>query len=263
MRCRVFPTWKVLRSDGSQRLVSIDQGQEDLAFAERDDDGDGRTYTVCYEAVDASGNVARQCATVTVPHDRRGRAHLSARQAAWKLTVYGSPTLSARAVQGGSVVVATPSIQVRATAAAPVYADVDDDRVEDATFSLAPGLTAAEVASGAAITARWTAAGQGYAADIAGSVTGVGDPDIPVTFEIGASPNPSRREASIHYALPREGRLRIRVFDVTGRQVASLVDGQVPAGRHVVSFRPRVPQLYLYRVEWEGKSLTGRLTVLR
>ena len=108
---------------------------------------------------------------------------------------------------------ATPSIQVRATAAAPVYADLDNDRIEDATFSLAPGLTAAEVASGAAITARWTAAGQGYEADILpGGVTGVGDPDLPMAFEIGASPNPSRSGAFIHYALPREGRVRIRVF---------------------------------------------------
>jgi hypothetical protein len=247
-------------------IQGADVGTADLQFqlrAERDDDGDGRSYMVCYEAVDANGNVAHQCATVTVPHDGRGHAHLSAGQT-WKLTIHGSPTMSARAVQAGSVVVATPSIEVRATAAAPVYADVDNDRVEDATFSMAPGLTAVEVASGAGITARWTAAGQGYEADIvSGSVTGVGDADLPVAFEIGASPNPSWREASIHYALPREGRVRIRVFDVTGRQVANLVDGQVPAGKHVVSFRPRVPQLYLYRVDWEGKSLTGRLTVLR
>jgi hypothetical protein len=58
-------------------IQGADVGTADLEFqlrAERDDDGDGRTYTVCYEAVDASGNVAHQCATVTVPHDRRGHA---------------------------------------------------------------------------------------------------------------------------------------------------------------------------------------------
>ena len=95
------------------------------------------------------------------------------------------------------------------------------------------------------------------------TVTGVADASIPLAFEIGAQPNPGRGEANILYALPREGRVRIRVYDVSGRQVASLVDGRVPAGRHAIAFRPRVPQLYLYRVEWEGKTLTGRLTVLR
>jgi hypothetical protein len=33
-----------------------------------------RRYTVCYEARDGSGNVTRQCDTVEVAHDRRGRA---------------------------------------------------------------------------------------------------------------------------------------------------------------------------------------------
>jgi hypothetical protein len=40
--------------------------------AERAEQGDGRTYTVCYEARDASGNQTRRCEVVTVPHDRHG-----------------------------------------------------------------------------------------------------------------------------------------------------------------------------------------------
>jgi hypothetical protein len=43
--------------------------------AERDGTGSGRIYTLTYEAVDDSGNVAVDIATVTVPHDQRRHRH--------------------------------------------------------------------------------------------------------------------------------------------------------------------------------------------
>lgn len=48
-------------------------GTKDLSFllrSERGGGGDGRTYTVCYEAEDASHNVGVGCATVEVTHDQ-------------------------------------------------------------------------------------------------------------------------------------------------------------------------------------------------
>jgi hypothetical protein len=48
-------------------------GADDRSFllrSERGGGGDGRTYTVCYEAVDGSGNVGEGCATVEVTHDQ-------------------------------------------------------------------------------------------------------------------------------------------------------------------------------------------------
>lgn len=55
-------------------IQGADIGTADLEFflrAERAEEGDGRSYTVCYEASDGSGNVTQQCAVVEVPHDRR------------------------------------------------------------------------------------------------------------------------------------------------------------------------------------------------
>ena len=54
-------------------------GQDDrdlMLRAERDGQGGGRTYTLTYEARDASGNTASQSVVVSVPHDMRGRAAL-------------------------------------------------------------------------------------------------------------------------------------------------------------------------------------------
>ena len=46
------------------------------------------------------------------------------------------------------------------------------------------------------------------------------------------TPNPTPRRARIDYSLARADRARISVVDVTGRRVATLVDGPVAAGRH-------------------------------
>ncbi len=55
-------------------------GTDDRTFllrAERQGPGDNRVYTVCYEAVDASGNIGSACATVTVTHDRSAHAEFA------------------------------------------------------------------------------------------------------------------------------------------------------------------------------------------
>jgi len=63
------------RGDGNTTgdVAGAEFGADDREFqlrAERRGGGAGRTYTVTYEAVDASGNVAAAAATVFVPHDR-------------------------------------------------------------------------------------------------------------------------------------------------------------------------------------------------
>jgi hypothetical protein len=47
-----------------------------------------------------------------------------------------------------------------------------------------------------------------------------------------AGPNPSRGATDLRYTLPSRGRLRLAIFDVTGRQVALLVDRVEDAGAH-------------------------------
>jgi hypothetical protein len=49
-----------------------------------------------------------------------------------------------------------------------------------------------------------------------------------------ASPNPSRGAATLRFLLPEPGRVTLVVMDVSGRQVARLVDGEIEAGEHAV-----------------------------
>src|SRR5262249_44587994 len=64
-------------------------------------------------------------------------------------------------------------------------------------------------------------------ADIVGRTTGV--EDLPLAFAIDVHPNPTTGPASIEYALPRQARVSVRVYDIAGREVARLVDGVQPA----------------------------------
>ncbi len=59
-----------------------------------------------------------------------------------------------------------------------------------------------------------------------------------------ASPNPFRGGTSLSFGLPEAGPVRLVIFDATGREVRTLVDGTYPAAAH--------------RVVWDGRDLSGR-----
>jgi len=61
-------------------------------------------------------------------------------------------------------------------------------------------------------------------------------------------PNPFRKGTSIRYALPAGGRVELDIFDVSGKHVATLVDGRRAAGEGVVRWDGRTA---------EGKRLPG------
>lgn len=63
----------------------------------------------------------------------------------------------------------------------------------------------------------------------------VGDPLLPADFGLqAASSNPFADGITLRYSLPSEGPVAIDVFDVTGRRVRSLLNGQGPAGDHLL-----------------------------
>ena len=71
-----------------------------------------------------------------------------------------------------------------------------------------------------------------------------------------ARPTPAREGVTIDYSLAREGKVSLRVFDVTGRMVRSLVEGMAPAGPHQVAWDGRgghghrLPAgVYFYRLD--------------
>ena len=85
-----------------------------------------------------------------------------------------------------------------------------------------------------------------------------------------AWPNPARGSARIAFVLPRSDRVALRVFDVSGRLVATLVDGVLPEGSHSVQWdgeiagAKRAPAgAYFYRLETPLGSRARSLVLLR
>ena len=65
----------------------------------------------------------------------------------------------------------------------------------------------------------------------------VGDAPPGATRLVGAWPNPFNPRTVITFALERPARCRLVVFDLQGRQVANLVDADLEAGNHSVTWR--------------------------
>jgi hypothetical protein len=61
---------------------------------------------------------------------------------------------------------------------------------------------------------------------------------------LAARPNPSSGRIEIGFALPADARVVLRVYDVAGRLVRTLIDGPTPAGVH--------------RAPWDGIDSRGR-----
>lgn len=96
--------------------------------------------------------------------------------------------------------------------------------------------------------------------------TAAEEQEAPVArFELATPyPNPSREWTVLEFDLPSAERVRLAAFDVLGREVARLVDGQYAAGTHSLRWHPDLaPGLYFIRLEAGSQTRTQRLTVIR
>ncbi len=78
-------------------------------------------------------------------------------------------------------------------------------------------------------------------------------------------PNPFNPATVIRFSMPAEGQVRLRVFDILGKEVAMLLDGPLTAGAHQVKFDgSSLPSgVYICRLEVDGKSFIQRMVLLK
>jgi hypothetical protein len=90
------------------------------------------------------------------------------------------------------------------------------------------------------------------------AVTAVGSIcDLPLAFRLDQNfPNPFNPTTLINYQLSSESGVKIRVYDVLGREIAVIVDERQQAGVHSVSFHATnlASGVYFYRIEAKGNS---------
>jgi flagellar hook assembly protein FlgD len=86
-----------------------------------------------------------------------------------------------------------------------------------------------------------------------------------------ATPNPFKGSTRISFGLPRDARLSLRVFDVTGRIVRVLTDGRTwPAGTHAIHWdgmgddgQTAAPGIYLAVLKTDRGTGVRRMVRLR
>jgi hypothetical protein len=90
--------------------------------------------------------------------------------------------------------------------------------------------------------------------------------EIPAAFALWQNfPNPFNPSTVIIFQLPVNSRVKLQVFDVNGREVATLVDGEMTAGNHAVIFAPRdlAGGLYFYQLTAGKFSQTRKAVLLK
>jgi len=89
---------------------------------------------------------------------------------------------------------------------------------------------------------------------------------VPERFKLyGNYPNPIRRSTTIRYDLPSERHVKLRVYDVLGRHVATLVDEAQKPGQKTVTWQAAemASGVYVYRLTAGDQSDTGKMTIVR
>ncbi|MDZ4700863.1 MAG: T9SS type A sorting domain-containing protein [Rhodothermales bacterium] len=98
------------------------------------------------------------------------------------------------------------------------------------------------------------------------SVSSERPPETPRVAGVSSPyPNPFSQATEFDLTLTAPQTLRIRVFDILGREVASIHEGTTPTGTHRIrwSAEGAAPGLYLIRVDGEGVSQTRQVVLLR
>jgi hypothetical protein len=100
-----------------------------------------------------------------------------------------------------------------------------------------------------------------------GDAPGVASPEIPSEMVLrGSAPNPFTAQAAISFSLPEAGRVTLRVFDLSGRLVRTLTDGEMAAADHTVvwdgcdaSGNEVGAGVYFCRLEASGQTATQKM----
>jgi uncharacterized repeat protein (TIGR02543 family) len=89
---------------------------------------------------------------------------------------------------------------------------------------------------------------------------------MPTAYALhNAYPNPFNPATTIQYDLPEETFVSLKVFDLLGREMATLINGTQRAGTHTIRFNANSMQsgVYIYRIQTAQFSQTKKLVLVK
>jgi hypothetical protein len=95
--------------------------------------------------------------------------------------------------------------------------------------------------------------------------SGVGASTLDASVMEQNQPNPFTGVTTINYNLPEAGQVKLDVINSVGQRVATLLEGQVNAGKGSVTFNAQgmAAGKYYYRLQTEGGTLTKSMEILK
>jgi flagellar hook assembly protein FlgD len=94
---------------------------------------------------------------------------------------------------------------------------------------------------------------------------------IPDNYSLSQNyPNPFNAETIIKYQLPKSGKVKLQIYDIAGRMISTLVNGEQKAGYYVISWDCRNSAgqgassgIYFFRINAGDFMQTKKLLLIR
>jgi len=84
-------------------------------------------------------------------------------------------------------------------------------------------------------------------------------------FSSSNYPNPFNPSTTISYSLPEDGKVQIKVFDVLGREVATLMDGFDSKGKHSIVWNGSNVSsgIYFYSITFKNQTINKKMLMIK
>ncbi|MDO9574979.1 MAG: T9SS type A sorting domain-containing protein [bacterium] len=90
--------------------------------------------------------------------------------------------------------------------------------------------------------------------------------EVPKAYTLAQSyPNPFNNETVILFTLPKGGEVSLKVYDVMGQEVATLIDGKMEAGEHSINWvaKDLTSGVYICRLSFNGFEKIKKMLLVR
>ncbi|MBI2418164.1 MAG: T9SS type A sorting domain-containing protein [Ignavibacteriales bacterium] len=98
------------------------------------------------------------------------------------------------------------------------------------------------------------------------ALSGISDKTQTKAFKLNQNyPNPFNPSTRISFSLPKDGRVTLKIYSITGSEITTLTNGDMPAGTHLINFDGAhlSSGVYMYALSYNGKVLTGKMILAK
>ncbi len=90
--------------------------------------------------------------------------------------------------------------------------------------------------------------------------------NLPANLELKQNyPNPFNPTTNIEFSLPIQSRVSVKIYDLLGREVVTLADGELKAGLHTYTWDAsrQSSGVYIYRIVTRDEAITKKMTLIK